>query len=156
LLYTTPLVALVPLIITVFGIDFGAKVSVVCLFAVFPVLFNVIAGVQSVGRKFLIVAATFRAGRWRTLRTVIIPAALPYFFAGLRLAGGRALVGIFIAELVAGNAGIGYRMYLAGATFNTNLLMFLTFVLGVAGVLYGKVIERSMAAVVRWPPPDQG
>jgi len=106
-LYATPTVALVPLIINWFGFTLLARMVIVFLFAVFPVLINTFQGVRNVEPNLIEVAKSFCSGEARLWRDVVIPSAIPYIVAGLRLAIGRALVGLVVAELFTAIAGFG-------------------------------------------------
>src|ERR1035441_1119577 len=92
-MYATPMVALVPLLVLWFGIYMEAKVIVVFLFCVFPVLINTYQGVRECDKNMLEVASSFRSNEWRMWRDVLFPFALPYIAAGVRLAIGRGLGG---------------------------------------------------------------
>ena len=98
-LYAMPLVAVVPLLVLWFGIYLKAKIIVVFLFAVFPLLINTYQGVRECDKGLLEVAHSFRSSEWRTWQDVLLPFALPYIFAGIRLAIGRGLIGMIIAIL---------------------------------------------------------
>jgi len=106
-LYATPTVALVPLIINWFGFTTLARIVIVFLFAVFPVLINTFQGVRNVEPNLIEVARSFCSGESRLWRDVVLPSAVPYIVAGLRLAIGRALVGLVVAELFTAIAGFG-------------------------------------------------
>lgn len=109
-LYSTPMVALVPLLVLWFGIHLQAKIIVVFLFAVFPVLINTYQGVRECDKNMLEVARSFRSNEWRTWRDVLLPFALPYIAAGVRLAIGRGLVGMVIAEFYTTISGLGFMI----------------------------------------------
>ena len=109
-LYSTPMVALVPLLVLWFGIYMQAKVIVVFLFAVFPILINTYQGVRECDKNMLEVARSFRSPEWRTWQDVLLPFALPYIAAGVRLAIGRGLVGMVIAEFYTTISGLGYMI----------------------------------------------
>lgn len=152
ILYSTPSVALAPLILIAFGIELSSKVFVVFLFAVFPIAVNTIAGVHATAGRYLRVARSFSAPPWTVLRTVILPGALPYIATGMRVAGGRALVGIVVAELIAGDAGIGYLLNLAGAMLKSGTLYLLVIILGLSGMAYASLLGRLEDRLERWRP----
>ncbi len=156
ILYSTPSVALAPIIVIAFGIDVSAKIFVVFLFAVFPIAVNTVAGVQATAGRYLRVARSFNAPQLTVLRTIILPGALPYVVTGLRVAGGRALVGIVVAELIAGNAGIGYLLSIAGATLKTGQLFLLVIILGLAGMAYAWLLGKTEERLERWRPAARG
>ena len=107
-LYATPLVAVVPLLVLWFGIYLKAKIIVVFLFAVFPVLINTYQGVRECDKNMLEVARSFRSSEWRVWRDVLLPFAVPYIIAGIRLAIGRGLIGMIIAEFYTTISGLGF------------------------------------------------
>jgi sulfonate transport system permease protein len=97
-LYATPLVALVPILVLWFGIYLKAKIIIVFLFAVFPIVINTYQGVRECDKNILEVARSFRSSERQIWADVLLPFALPYIAAGIRLAIGRGLVGMIIAE----------------------------------------------------------
>jgi NitT/TauT family transport system permease protein len=147
-LYSTPMVALVPLLVLWFGIYMQAKIIVVFLFAVFPILINTYQGVRECDKNMLEVARSFRSPEWRMWQDVLLPFALPYIAAGVRLAIGRGLVGMVIAEFYTTISGLGYMISRYANVFETDktfvpvlLLMFL----GVALTSGLKWVERRIA-----------
>ena len=109
-LYATPLVAVVPLLVLWFGIYLKAKIIVVVLVAVFPVLINTYQGVRECDKNMLEVARSFRSSEWRVWRDVLLPFAVPYIIAGVRLAIGRGLIGMIIAEFYTTITGLGFMI----------------------------------------------
>ena len=147
-MYSTPMVALVPLLVLWFGIYMQAKVIIVFLFCVFPVLINTYQGVRECDKNMLEVARSFRSSEWRMWRDVLFPFALPYIAAGIRLAIGRGLVGMVIAEFYTTISGLGYMISRYAHIFETDktfvpiiLLMFL----GVSLTSALKWLERRIA-----------
>lgn len=119
-LYATPRVAFVPLLILWLGIGVQSKIAVVFMGAVFPILINISAGLRSLDETLVRCARTFGANDRQLFVTVALPSSLPFLVAGMKLAIGRALVGVIVGELVASNAGVGHMMSVAGATFQTD------------------------------------
>jgi len=147
-LYATPLVALVPLLVLWFGIYMKAKIIVVFLFAVFPILINTYQGVRECDKNMLEVARSFRSNEWRVWQDVLLPYALPYIAAGVRLAIGRGLVGMVIAEFYTTITGLGFMI----TRYANNFEMDKTFVpvivlmtLGVSLTSGLKWLERRIA-----------
>jgi sulfonate transport system permease protein len=147
-MYATPMVALVPLLVLWFGIYMEAKVIVVFLFCVFPVLINTYQGVRECDKNMLEVARSFRSNEWRMWQDVLFPFALPYIAAGVRLAIGRGLVGVVIAEFYTTISGLGYMITRYAHIFDMDktfvpiiLLMFL----GVSLTSGLKWLERRIA-----------
>lgn len=123
-LYSTPHVALTPLLIVWFGLGLGSKVALVFLGAVFPIVLNLQAGIQNLDPQLVRVARSFGGNDWNVFRTVALPASIPFLITGLRLGVGRGVVGIVVGELIASQAGIGFYIAQAGASFRTDQLMF--------------------------------
>jgi NitT/TauT family transport system permease protein len=147
-LYATPLVALVPVLVLWFGIYLQAKIIVVFLFAVFPILINTYQGVRECDKNMLEVARSFRSPEWRVWQDVLLPFALPYIAAGIRLAIGRGLVGMVIAEFYTTISGLGFMI----TRYANNFEMDKTFVpvimlmaLGVSLTAALKMLEKRMA-----------
>jgi NitT/TauT family transport system permease protein len=152
ILYALPIVALAPLLVNVVGIGLPAKALLVFLFAVFPIAINTLTGVHATSNQFLSVAKVYGASRTMILKSVVLPGALPFILTGLRLAGGRALVGMVVAEFTAAEAGIGFRLLIAGATLQTSLLFALLALLGIVGVLYSMGIKALDNRLSSWRP----
>jgi ABC-type nitrate/sulfonate/bicarbonate transport system permease component len=139
-----PMVALIPFILSLFGLDFGAKVLVVFLFAFFPVLYNTVEGARSVRPELVEVARSFRSGEWAIWRDVMIPAAFPYAMTGVRQAIGRALVGMVAAEFFLSASGIGQLLLISARNFDTAGLfasILVITILGVALMGLGRALE---------------
>lgn len=141
-LYVTPRVALVPMLILWFGLGIESKVAIVFLGGVFAILLNVIAGMQTLDEGLLRCARSFGATDHQIFVTIALPSLLPFLIAGIKLAIGRALVGVLIGELVASNAGIGYMMVVAGATFQTDKVF--------VGVVLLAMVGWSLTGFFQW------
>jgi sulfonate transport system permease protein len=149
-LYSTPMVALVPLLVLWFGIYMQAKVIVVFLFAVFPILINTYQGVRECDKNMLEVARSFRSPEWRTWQDVLLPFALPYIAAGIRLAIGRGLVGMVIAEFYTTISGLGYMITRYAHIFETDK----TFVPIILLMFLGIVLTAALKRVEPWSRAD--
>ena len=150
LIYATPLVALIPFILSMMGFGFAPKVLVVFLFAVFPVLYNTVEGARSIKPEMIEVAHSFRSGEWALWREVMLPYTLPYTMTGVRQAIGRALVGMVAAEFFLSSTGLGQLIMGASQNFDTGGVFASIFVIGLIGVglmRVGLMIERHFA---RW------
>ena len=150
--YATPRVALVPLLLIWFGIGIMSKVALVFLGAVFPILISTIAGIRSLDDALIRVARSFGASDRRVFMTVALPGSVPFILAGLKLAVGRALIGVVVAELVAAQAGIGYMMARAGATFQTDRVMVGVLVIAFAGIVSIELLRRIEVRFQAWRP----
>jgi len=141
-LYATPLVAVVPLLVLWFGIYLKAKIIVVFLFAVFPVLINTYQGVRECDKNMLEVAKSFRSGEWAMWQDVLLPFAVPYIIAGIRLAIGRGLIGMIIAEFYTTISGLGFMITRYANVFEMDKVFVPVIVLMVLGV--------SLTSLLKW------
>jgi ABC-type nitrate/sulfonate/bicarbonate transport system permease component len=141
-LYATPLVAVVPLLVLWFGIYLKAKIIVVFLFAVFPLLINTYQGVRECDKNMLEVAQSFRSSEWRTWQDVLLPFAVPYILAGVRLAIGRGLIGMIIAEFYTTISGLGFMITKYANVFAMDKTFVPVIVLMVLGV--------SLTTLLKW------
>ncbi len=147
-LYATPMVALVPILVLWFGIYLKAKIIVVFLFAVFPILINTYQGVRECDKNMLEVARSFRSGEWQVWRDVLLPFALPYIAAGIRLAIGRGLVGMVVAEFYTTISGLGFMITRYANNFEmdkTFVPVIMLMILGVSLTTGLKWLERRIA-----------
>lgn len=123
-LYSTPEIALIPLVLVWFGFGLGGRVVVVFLACFFPILINTYAGVRDAPTHLIEVARSFGVTReFDLLRRVIVPAATPFILAGIRLAIGRGVVGMAVAEVYLRLGGIGALIVQYGAVFRTDYVM---------------------------------
>ena len=106
-LYTTPRIAFAPVLLLWLGIGAGSKIMIVFLGCVFPILINSYYGMRVVDREFVELARSLRLGRLAVFWKILLPASIPFILAGLRLALGRGLTGVAIAEWFGATAGLG-------------------------------------------------
>lgn len=106
-LYALPSIALIPLLVIWFGIDTQLRLALVFLAGVFPVIINTMAGVKNVDSELIDVGRVACASERQMVATIVLPAALPFIFAGIRVAMSQALVGVIVAEMTAIITGLG-------------------------------------------------
>jgi NitT/TauT family transport system permease protein len=152
ILYNLPTVALMPLIILIMGIGLWSKVFVIFLISLFPIVVNTMMGVQNTARSLIDIARVFGASSLHQWRTVVVPGATPYMLTGLRLAGGRALIGVVVAELIAGNEGIGFAIHYAGSLLQGGTVMLYILILGFSGIAFAEVMRRVEDRFEAWRP----
>jgi len=130
--WSTPSIALLPLLVVWFGLTLETKLILVFLSAFWPLVINTQVGIQNVDKSYVEVATAFGARRSEILRHVLFPAAVPYLVAGVRIAVGRAIIGVIVAELYTSVTGLGARMtyysnFFQVANYFAALLMFVAF-----------------------------
>jgi NitT/TauT family transport system permease protein len=146
--YSSPLVALIPFFILVFGVGISSKVAIIFTVAIFPILLNAFVGIRSANADLLEVGAAFNCTRAQIFSKILFPAALPFVIVGLRLGIGRALTGVVVGELFGSTAGLGWLIGTAGQSFDTPTVLFGVLMLstiGVAMVEGLKWVERLLA-----------
>jgi len=157
-LYATPMVALVPLIVLWFGFGIPAKVVIVFLFMIFPVLINTQQGVKTVDRALLEVARSFCSTERQLWGDVVLPSAVPFIAAGVRLAIGRGLVGMVVAEFYTSISGLGYMIVRYANAFETAKLFVPIVVLMVMGIVLvqgARALELRIAPWQRAPASER-
>jgi NitT/TauT family transport system permease protein len=148
--YATPLVALVPILVLWFGIYLQAKIIVVFLFAVFPIIINTYQGVRECDRNMLEVARSFRSTELAVWQDVLLPFALPYPPAGIRLATGRGLFVMVIAEFYTTITGLGFMITKYASIFEMDKTFVPVIVLMVLGVLLTSGLKRLEKWIAPW------
>jgi NitT/TauT family transport system permease protein len=155
LLQVTPIVAIAPLIIIWVKDTRIALVACAVVVAIFPIISNTTLGLRSVDPGLLNLFRMCRATRWQVLWRLRVPGALPFFFGGLRISSGLALIGAVVAEFVAGTggqgAGLAYQILLAGIQLNIPRLFAALVLITASGVaLFALTLWASKAALSRW------
>jgi len=153
-LQVTPIIAIAPLLLVYLQAQTAVLVSAF-LVAFFPILANTALGLASAERNLVDLFALYGASRWQTLRLLQIPAALPYFFGGLKIGGGLALVGAIVAELAAGASGQGiglaYRIVEAGNRLNIPRMFAALALISLTGIaIFVALAGLSRLALRRW------
>ena len=151
-IYSTPKAAIAPLIILVAGIGLESKVILVFLLAFFSVIVSTMAGVHAVAERHRDLARSFGASRWLEFRSVVLPTTFPFLLTGIRIASGRALVGVVVAEELAANEGIGYYIEFWGTFLNTSRVMLGVVILGLFGIVLGELVRRLEKRFEVWRP----
>jgi ABC-type nitrate/sulfonate/bicarbonate transport system permease component len=148
--YAMPLVALVPLLILWLGLGFAVKAAVVFLMSVFPICINTWLGVTAVPKNLIEVGKSFVASDAVILRRIVLPATLPYIMAGIRLAVGRAVVAMVIAEFFTTISGLGAIIINSANNFDTATMFVPIMVLMVLAIGLNSLIGWVERRVAPW------
>ena len=149
-IYPIPKIALLPLFILWLGIGELSKVTIIALGVFFPVAMNTYSGVKNVDTLLLKVAASFNASWWMTMKSVVLPNALPMIFAGLRLAAGTSLLLLVAAEMIAAQVGIGALILHYGDLMITDRLMAGVIVLSRLGLVFNLILQFLERKAIPW------
>ena len=155
-LYAMPRIALMPLIIIWFGIDIWAKIAIIFLSSVFPILVNTMTGVRTMERDFVKVARSFGASDGQLFKTVALPSSVPNLLTGVRLGLGHALIGIVVGEMYGATHGLGFLIATAGARFQTDKVMVGIIIIAAAGVALTELLRVIERRFERWRPSVGG
>jgi NitT/TauT family transport system permease protein len=149
-LYATPLVAIVPLVTLWFGLGFSAKLFIVGILSVFPILINTASGVRNVPPTLLEVGNAFDASERRIFTKIILPASLPYIMTGLRLGIGRSIIGMVVAEFYTAVGGLGALIMKYGNQYDTAAMFVPILALSLLGVVLTILVRRAEEYFEPW------
>jgi NitT/TauT family transport system permease protein len=149
-LYSIPSVALVPLIVLWAGFEMTAKIIILFMFAFFPMVINTYQGVRNVDTKLLEVGRAFRCSERQLWANIVLPAALPFIVTGVRLALGRGLIGMVLADLYTAISGIGYLIVRTASTFQVDKMFVPIVTLGLLGVTLTWLLRVVEIKVAPW------
>jgi len=145
-----PPISLIPLALLFLGIGDKPAIALIFLAGTWPLLINTIFGVRTIERTLIKVARAARASEFLVMKDIILPAALPAIFTGLRLAVGGGWLTVVTAEMIAVKSGLGYMILNAQLTFRSDLIIAGIVVIGAIGLLADQLVRRVRAYVCRW------
>lgn len=148
--YSTPLIALVPLLMIWFGLGFMVKMVIIFLLTFFPVCINTWVGVQAVPKTLVEVGTAFCASQSAIMRQIVLPAVLPYIMAGLRLGIGKAVIAMVIAEFLTSINGLGGVIISSANSFRTAEMFVPIIILMVLAVVLTNLVSYIEHKVAPW------
>jgi NitT/TauT family transport system permease protein len=152
-IYATPLIALLPLVIMLFGLGAVSKIIMTFLAAVFPMLINTMTGIANTDGHLVRMSRSFGAGDSAIFFKVSIPGSLPYIVAGMRVALGRALVYIVVAEQYGAAMGLGYLSSVAAQRFQMAAMFVPIVIIAFLGALLTELLKAVERRLEKWKPP---
>lgn len=151
-LFPIPKIAILPLIMLIFGLGEMSKYVSVAIAVVFLVLINTMAGVMNIDKIYLDVGKNFGASRWQFFKTIAIPGAMPAIFTGFQLALGVALIVIVATEFVGAKTGIGYLIWQSWQTFSVEAMYVGLVVTAFLGFTAQLLLDAMQRLVIPWKP----
>jgi NitT/TauT family transport system permease protein len=145
-----PHLALIPILILVFGIGSFPKVLLVVFACIVVMLMNTASGVKSVDHQLMQMARSFKAHEHQIIRTVVVPFVVPYFMTGVRICVGRAVVTVAIAEMFGSTAGLGNMLIRAQSQFNMPVMFASIVILTTIGIMLTQVVALVERFFLRW------
>jgi ABC-type nitrate/sulfonate/bicarbonate transport system permease component len=145
-----PMIIVLPLFSLWFGYSSGARGATIIFAAIFAIIMNVADGARSVPCEYLEVARSFRATRLSVLVGLVLPAAMPYLLAGIRLAAGRALIGAVVAEFFLSIGGLGYYILFNSRTYHHSEAFVGVLLLAAFGVGFELLVNWCTRRFMPW------
>lgn len=146
-----PLVALIPVLVLIFGTaGKGSIVATIIIYTFFVIVVNTSAGVKTVDRELIEMSRSFGASESNILRRIVLPAALPLTLAGIRIATGRAIKGVIIAEQVIGLIGLGGMIQRLGGAFAVEELYAVILAIGLLGLISMELVRWGEGLALPW------
>lgn len=151
-IYATPLIALLPLIIMLFGLGAVSKIIMTILAAVFPIMINTMVGIANTDHRLIVMARAFGARDSQIFLKVSLPGSLPYLVAGMRVALGRALVYIVVAEQYGAATGLGYLSSVAAQRFQMAAMFVPILIIAGLGAGLNELLKSVERRLEKWKP----
>ncbi len=151
----TPRVALIPILLLWFGLGMPSRIAIVFLSGLFPVLMNTFSGVRTVSAGLVEVGRAYGASEKELFSKIILPAALPFIMAGVRLAIGRALIGIITAEMFTAVTGLGALLIRYSSALATDKFFVPVIFLAVLGVILSSAVEKLQKRLAPWKETER-
>lgn len=148
--YATPLIALAPLLVVLFGIGLESKVIVVFLLAVFPVIIATESAFRTVNPEYVETARAFGAGRLQVVAKVVFPAAAVGVLTGLRLGVGRGIIGVVVGEIFGAQRGLGFLIVQYSEAFRTADVLAVVLLLAAIGVGTNSALRKLEDRLSPW------
>jgi NitT/TauT family transport system permease protein len=149
-IYATPLVAIVPLLVVALGFGFSAKVVIVMIFAFFPVVINTAAGVRGVPVDLEELSKMYCSNELQSWRDIVLPSSLPFIITGIRLAVGRALIAVVVAEFSTAVTGLGYLILRKSRRFEMAESIVPVILLMITGFVLYNLLKKSEKKLAPW------
>ncbi|MFT4197312.1 MAG: ABC transporter permease [Pseudoxanthomonas sp.] len=151
-----PLLGWVPLLVMLLGVGEALKIVLIAKAALVPVALNTYGGVRSVPRHYFELSGVYRFSAGQRLLRVVLPAALPQIWSGLRLGLSVSFFVLVAVEFMAASEGLGYLMVSGQQLFQMNLVLAMALVIGLIGLLQDRILAGMEARLLRWRRPAFG
>jgi NitT/TauT family transport system permease protein len=152
----TPRLVFLPLVVLWLGLGLWSKVVIVFIGALFPILINTYEGVRNSDKVLINVVRSFGAREWDIARLVVVPNALPYIVAGMKLAIGRAVLGVVVAEFFGSQEGLGVMMVQAAGRYQVAVVFAGLIIFAALSLVMTGLVQLLENRLTRWRPQPQG
>jgi ABC-type nitrate/sulfonate/bicarbonate transport system permease component len=148
--YAIPRIALIPLIILWAGLEFGGKVTILVSVAIFPIIVNTYAGIKDVRGSMLEIGRAYGATPSQIFFKIVLPAAVPFIMAGVRLSVGLAIIGIVVAEFFTAISGLGGMIVEYANNFSTAKMFVPVIVIALVGIVLTEIVVFLERRLSKW------
>lgn len=145
-----PKIAWTPLFIVWAGIGWESRMTIATFIAFFPILISMVAGLQSTDKSLVRLCTSLQASSWQTFWMVRLPASVPYFFSGCKIAITLAVIGVIVAEFISSSEGLGFLILLGASNFETDLILASITVLCLMGLAFYGLVQAAEILTNRW------
>lgn len=145
-----PKVAWTPLFIVWAGIGWESRMSIATFIAFFPILISMVSGLQSTDKSLVRLCTALTASNWQTFWMVRLPASIPYFFGGCKIAITLAVIGVIVAEFISSSEGLGFLILLGASNYETDLILASITVLCLMGLVFYGLVEAADIITRKW------
>jgi sulfonate transport system permease protein len=145
-----PPIAYIPLAILWFGIGESSKIFIIVIGAFFPVLLNTVEGIKNIDRRFIELTRVYEAPRRRVVTHVILPGALPFIMAGVRIGLGNAWICVVAAEMIAATKGVGYMLMDGRNLARPDMVILCMLIIGIFGKCMDDGLKLFSRSIIRW------
>lgn len=151
-LYSTPIIAIFPLILIWLGFGIWSKVVIIFLAGFFPIIINTTNAVKNLDPDLLRLGKSFGASDFDIFRKITLPSSIPFIMSGLRIAIPRCIMGMVVGEFFASNEGLGYLITFYGATFQTSRLLAVVLIIVTISIILTLIIDHLEKRTQTWRP----
>lgn len=145
-----PPIAWIPLAILWFGIGESSKLYIIFYGAFFPILLNTVDGIHNVDRRYLELGRVYEVGKWRLIKKVILPGALPSILTGIRVGLGNAWVCVVAAEMIAATKGVGYMLSNGRSMSRADDVILAMLLIGIVGKIMDDILKMISRKIMKW------
>lgn len=145
-----PKIAWTPLFVVWAGIGWESRMTIATFIAFFPILISMVSGLQSTDKSLVRLTTALRASSWQTFWMVRLPASVPYFFSGCKIAITLAVIGVIVAEFISSSEGLGFLILLGASNFETDLILASITVLCLMGLAFYGLVQAADVLTNRW------
>lgn len=148
----TPRIVFLPLLLLWLGTGIWSKVAIVFIGSLFPLLINTYEGVRNADRVLVNVVRSFGANEWQIMKVVVLPNSLPYIIVGLRLAIGRAVLGVVVGEFFGASEGLGFMIASAAGNYQVNVVFVGILIFMAMSIVLTMAVKKLETRFSRWRP----